>query len=200
MAAAATAAEPVTVVVTRRVRPGREAGYEAWLARLIEGAASLPGYLGTTITRPGPSGPREYTSVFRFASLADLRGFEASELRRRALAEVGDFVEADATWRELTGLELWFTAPPGTVVPQPVRWRMALIMIVVVYVLVLSIGAAVKALLGEAPMPVRLLVTIAAEVFLLTYVLMPRLTRRLARWIYPRPDRPARAAAQRSAA
>jgi antibiotic biosynthesis monooxygenase (ABM) superfamily enzyme len=51
---------------------------------------------------------------------------------------------------------------------------------------VLSIGQAVSLVLGDAPQPVRLLVTIGIEVFLMTYVLMPRLTRWLARWIYPR--------------
>jgi hypothetical protein len=42
--------------------------------------------------------------------------------------------------------------------------------------------------LGAAPQPVRLLATIVIEVFLMTYVLMPRLTRWLARWIYPRKE------------
>src|SRR5688572_11746834 len=98
--------EPVTVVVTRRVKPGREADYEKWLASLIDDAKSLPGYLGTSVQRPGPSGPREYTSIFRFDGVEHLRRFEESDLRRRALAEVGAFVEADATWTELTGLEL----------------------------------------------------------------------------------------------
>ena len=51
----------------------------------------------------------------------------------RALAEVGEYVEADAVWQRLTGLEFWFTPPAGTVVPQPSRWRMALVMIAVVY-------------------------------------------------------------------
>ena len=36
--------EPVTVVITRRVKAGREAQYEAWLARLQAEARSLPGY------------------------------------------------------------------------------------------------------------------------------------------------------------
>ncbi len=177
--------EPVTVVVTRRVKPGREAAYEAWLARLIGDAATLPGYLGTTIQRPPSAGPREYTSVFRFASVAHLRAFETSDLRRRALAEVGDLVLADATWAQLTGLELWFTPPPGTVVPQPVRWRMALLMIAMVFGLVLSLGQAVGLVLGDAPFVLRLFVTITIEVVLMTYVLMPRITRWCARWIYP---------------
>jgi antibiotic biosynthesis monooxygenase (ABM) superfamily enzyme len=114
-----------------------------------------------------------------------LRAFEESEMRRRYLAEVVDYVEADATWQRLTGLEFWFTPPKGTVVPQPTRWRMSLVMIAVVYGLVLSIGRLVRLVLGDAPPALRLLVTIAIEVFFMTYVLMPRLTRWLARWIYP---------------
>ncbi len=66
---------------------------------------------------------------------------------------------------------------------------MALLMIAVVFILVLSIGSAVNAataLLPFAlPYPVRLLLTIVIEVLLMTYWLMPVLTRRLAAWIYP---------------
>ncbi|MCB9600153.1 MAG: antibiotic biosynthesis monooxygenase [Sandaracinus sp.] len=185
MDAQAPDSTPVTVVVTRRVKEGHQDAYEAWLRALLDEAKSLPGYLGTEILRPvGAS--REYTSVFRFASVAHLRAFEASELRRRALASVVPHVEGDPAWRELTGLELFFEPPPGTVVPQPSRFRMALVLVVVVYLLVLSIGSAVAFLLADLPAQARLLLTIALEVFLLTYVLMPRLTRWLARWIYPR--------------
>jgi uncharacterized protein len=177
--------EPVTVVVRRRVRKGKEADYEAWLDRLIKQASDLPGYLGTNVYRPSATGPRDYTSVFRFYSVEHLRGFEESDMRLRALAEVIDFVEGDAVWEKLTGLEFWFTPPPGTIVPLPSRARMAMVMILVVYGLVLSIGTLVAIVLSAAPMPVRLLVTITIEVFLMTYVLMPRLTRWLAWWIYP---------------
>jgi hypothetical protein len=39
--------------------------------------------------------------------------------------------------------------------------------------------------MGGAPQPLRLLVTIIIEVFLMTYVLMPHITRWLAKLIYP---------------
>lgn len=178
--------EPVTVVVTRRVRAGRQAAYEAWLDRLIAGAAALPGFQGARVQRDDVDGAPVYTSVFRFDRVEHLRGFEVSELRRQALVEVADLVEADAVWSRLTGLELWFTPPVGTVVPQPSRLRMAAVMIVVVYGLVLSLGKLVGLVLSDLPAPARLLVTIVVEVLLMTYVLMPRLTRWLARWIYPR--------------
>ncbi len=181
--------EPVTVLIRRRVKPGREADYEAWLHRLQVAARSLPGYLGVTTQRPAAGAAREYLSAVRFATLADLRGFEASELRRQALAEVAPLVDGDALWQELTGLEFWFSAPPGTVVPQPSRPRMALVMIGVVFALVLSIGSVVNAAFAllpvATPYPLRLLVTISLEVVLMTWWLMPWLTRRLAPWIYP---------------
>jgi uncharacterized protein len=181
--------QPVTVVITRRVKAGRERDYEAWLGRLQAEARGLPGYLGVTTQRPAASGPREYVSVIRFATLADLRAFERSDLRARHLSAVANLVEADAVWQELTGLEFWFTPPPGTVVPQPSRPRMALVMIVVVFGLVLSIGTLVNTVAAMLPLPVpyalRLLLTITIEVLLMTYWLMPQITRRLARWIYP---------------
>jgi hypothetical protein len=184
-----TAAEPVTVVITRRVKAGRTADYEAWLQQLQHDARDLPGYLGVTTQRPAPGAPLDYVSVLRFDSLASLQVFERSELRARALAQVNDFVEGDAAWRRLTGLEFWFTPPPGTVVPQPSRARMALVMIAVVFGLVLAIGTLVNAAFAllpfTTPYPLRLLVTITIEVLLMTYWLMPLITRRLARWIYP---------------
>jgi uncharacterized protein len=185
-ATAVQAHHPVTVVVTRRVRPGREADYEDWLRRMFAEAAGLEGYLGANVERPAPDAKvREYTSIFRFDSVENLRAFERSEMRHRYLAEVGEYVEADASWQQLTGLEFWFTPPKGTVVPQPARWRMAMLMIVVVYSLVMSLGQLVGLVLASAPLPLRMLVTIVIEVFFMTYVLMPRLTRLLARWIYP---------------
>lgn len=187
--AAVPAEGPVTVVVTRRVRRGHEAAYEAALAGLQTDSTAFGGYLGATTQRPAAGAPPEYTSVFRFARVADLRAFEASPRRAAFLAEVAPHVEADPAWRELTGLEFWFGPPAGAVVPQPVRWRMALVMVVVVYLLVLTIGGALGVLLAGWPSWLRLLLTIAIEIALLTWWLMPRLTRWLAPWIYPRPAR-----------
>jgi uncharacterized protein len=182
----AIAPKPVTVVVTRRVKAGHEHPYADWLQRLTTEARGLPGYLGTDILQPTSANPHEYTSIFRFDSLQNLRVFEASDMRARYLAEVTPHVEADATWKELTGLEFWFTPPAGTVVPQPSRGRMAVVMVCVVCSLVLVLGQAVNALLAAWPYPLRLLLTITIEVIFMTYWLMPRLTRWLAWWIYPK--------------
>ena len=187
---AAAAAAGVTVVITRRVKAGCTGEYEAWLESFQREARGLPGYLGVTTQRPAPGSAADYVSVLRFQSLAALQAFERSELRARHLAKVVDLVEGDAAWRRMSGLEFWFTPPPGTVVAQPSRARMAVVMIAVVFGLVLGLGTLVNAAFAQLPFPtpypVRLLVTITIEVLLMTCWLMPLLTRRLAGWIYPR--------------
>jgi uncharacterized protein len=180
-----TESQPVTVIIKRQVKPGQEANYEKWLQRFQNDAHSLNGYLGVTTQRPASKSGQPYISVIRFNGLDALHAFETSELRARYLAEVVPYVQADAIWQQMSGLEFWFSPPAGTVVPQPSRFRMALVMIAVVFTLVLSIGSAVGIVLQDWPFPLRLLVTIAIEVFFMTYWLMPRLTRWLAPWIYP---------------
>ena len=178
--------EPVTTVVRRSVRADRTDAYEDWLDRLLQDSADLPGYLGAEVHPPtAGSGDRTYTSVFRFASIAELEAFESSDLRRRYAEEVVDYVEADAVWDRHTGLEVWFDPPPGTVVPQPVRWRMALVLGAVVYVLVLIFGTLAAATIGDVPFPLRLALVIAVEITLMTYLILPWITARLRRWIYP---------------
>ena len=176
--------EPVTIVVRRRVKPGAGTAYEDWLGRLTNDAKSLGGYLGAEFHRPAPGSP-EYVSVFRFATLADLARFENSAIRQKYLAEVAPLVEAEAVWEKMTGLEFWFQPPKGAKIAQPSPHRMALLLTAVVFALVLAINLALGPLMEGWPLALRLLATVTLQVALMTYVIMPRLTRVLAKWIYP---------------
>jgi hypothetical protein len=176
---------PVTIVVRRRVRRGREADYESWLKRLTEGAArGFRGYLGAEFHRPH-GGDDTYRSVFRFDSIENLEAFETSAFRAGMLAEATSMFAADAAWERLTGLEFWFDAPPGTRIPQPSPHRMALVLIGIVSVLVLALTLIVGPVTAGWPLPLRVLLTATIQVGLMTYVIMPRLTPAIARFIYP---------------
>ncbi|MFN6925375.1 MAG: antibiotic biosynthesis monooxygenase [Tabrizicola sp.] len=178
--------KPVTVLVRRRVKPGQEAGYEAWLTRLTEGVArEFPGYLGAEFHRPASPGA-PYRSVFRFDSLEALERFEASDFRARMLTEAEPLFAGDAAWERLTGLEFWFDPPAGTKVPQPSPHRMALVLVAVVFGLVLILNLVLGPLMAGWPLALRVLVTVTIQVGLMTYLIMPRLTPRIARFIYPK--------------
>ena len=184
--ASAPMQEPVTVVVTRRVRPGHESDYEHWLRRINKEATAFAGYLGTEVHPPAPDATlREYTNVFRFDSVPHLKAFEHSEVRQRYLSEVVNYVEADSTWHETAGFEFWFSPPKGTLVARPSRFRMACVTIGVLYVMIMTVGRVLGFYLASLPPALRTLVILALQVMLMTYVVMPRATRAFARWIYP---------------
>jgi antibiotic biosynthesis monooxygenase (ABM) superfamily enzyme len=179
-------AAPVTIVVRRRVKPGRARDYENWLARLTAGVAErFEGYLGAEFHRPSDHAG-EYRSVFRFATLAQLEAFERSEFRAAMLAEGAGLFAADAAWERFTGLEFWFDPPPGTRVPQPSPHRMVLVLVAVVFALVLVLNLTLGPLMAGWPLAARLLLTVTIQVSLMTYVIMPRLTPRIAGFIYPK--------------
>jgi antibiotic biosynthesis monooxygenase (ABM) superfamily enzyme len=178
--------DPVTIIVRRKVKSGREKDYEAWLERLTHGTAEqFKGYLGADFHRPAGAGG-EYRSVFRFDGLSALDAFERSDFRARMLAEAAPFFAADAAWERMTGLEFWFDPPPGTKVPQPSPHRMALVLIAVVFCLVLILNLALGPFMAGWPLPLRVLITVTIQVTLMTYVIMPRLTPLIARFIYPK--------------
>jgi len=85
----------------------------------------------------------------------------------------------------LTGLESWFTLPtrPGAAPPPP--YKMAILTWVTIFPLITVIVVVSAPLLGNLPLVVRLAVTTGVTVPLMTWVVMPRMTRLLHRWLYP---------------
>lgn len=175
----------VTIVVARRVKPGREQDYEAWLEGIRAAAQAYPGYLGTSVVRPAVATQHEYVSVFRFASVATLRRWEASEDRHRWMSRLSDLVESDVGVRKVEGVELWMTSDGTAPASPPSRFRMALLLIAVVYAFILVLSPLARWLMPDVWLELRLFVTLTVEIFLMTYVVMPRLTRWLRPWLYP---------------
>lgn len=66
---------PLTVVVTWRVRKGREREFEAWRHEIAAAALKYPGHMGVNvILRSGAE--REYVVIFRFDTYEHLRAWQ----------------------------------------------------------------------------------------------------------------------------
>jgi len=103
---------------------------------------------------------------------------------------VGELIEADQGLQQLTGLETWFKLP-GSKVPTmkpPPRWKMWLVSMVAVYPLVLAFQVLVVPRMAGLPLPVRALAFPVVLLTLMTFVVMPVVTRVLRRWLGPRQD------------
>jgi uncharacterized protein len=180
---------PVTTTVTRRVKPGHEAAYEAFLAGISGAARAFPGYLGVEVFRPTPGQGGEYRTVYRFDSAAHLRTWLDSVEHATWLARAEPHVAGPMRTQVLVGLEGWFTLPTQPGLPPPPPSKMALVTWVTIFPLITLVVVATAPLLGSLPLVGRLAVTTGVTVPLMTWVVMPRVTRLLHRWLYPDPSR-----------
>ena len=178
-----TAAESVTATVTRRVKAGHEAAYEEFLQGIIAAASRCPGYLGTEVFRPDRAGD-EYRIVYRFVSGDALRRWLDSDEHASWLQRAEPHVAGPMRTQFLTGLETWFTLPaePGLRPPPP--YKMALVTWITIFPLITGLVVALAPLLNGVALVPRLAITTGIAVPVMTWVLMPRVTRALRRWLY----------------
>jgi antibiotic biosynthesis monooxygenase (ABM) superfamily enzyme len=181
----ADAPGPVTTTVTRRIKPGHEADYEAFLAGISSEAQTFPGYLGVEIFRPASAGSGDYRTVYRFDSADHLRAWLDSSQRASWLERAEPHVAGPMRTQVLTGLEGWFTLPTQPGVPPPPRYKMAILTWVTIFPLITLLVVALAPLVEGLPLVARLAVTTGMAVPLMTWVVMPRVTRLVHRWLYP---------------
>lgn len=169
----------VTVVVSRVIKPGREAEYEAWAHDVAQTAARFPGHLGATVFRPR-AGSRLYTFSFRFDTEEHLHAWEHSPERAECLQRAEAFTEHVKVHKE-TGLETWF-ANPDMHLAMPPRWKMVIVTWAVAFPLLQLFVRA----LGATSLPplVRGVVLSLCMVTAMTYLVMPNITKLLRPWLY----------------
>jgi len=176
---------PAIAVVTRRVKPGREQEFEEWVSGILAAANKYPGYLGSEILRPIDPEDNEYQIITRFDHESNLHAWETSEERQGWLRKSRPLLQEEERFNILTGLETWFTLPSRPGEPPPPRYKMAIVTWLGIFPVVTVLFFLLGPWLNLLPTVLRTLVLTAMIVTLMTYVVMPRLTRHFAFWLYP---------------
>jgi uncharacterized protein len=176
---------PVTAVASRRVKPGHEQDFEEWVSGILTVVNTFPGYLGSEVLRPSDPEDDEYRIVFRFDHASNMRAWENSEERQRWLHKARPHLREKEKVHILTGLETWFTLPSKPGAPAPPRYKMAIVTWLAVFPVVAVIFSLFGQWLNLLPTLLRTLVFSAVMVTLMTYVIMPRMTRLFSFWLYP---------------
>ena len=174
---------PVSVVIALRVKSGCEEAFEKLLHDMAADAMNFEGHIGVNVIRPKP-GCGEYTFIYRYNTSAQLKAWLDSEVRAQRLKEVEPLCEGPKEEQQLTGLETWFTLPDKAPMKPPPRHKMALVTLLAVYPIVNLLNAFVIPHLTALHPMIRALVVCIAIVVLMTYMVMPLLTRLLFRWLY----------------
>jgi antibiotic biosynthesis monooxygenase (ABM) superfamily enzyme len=176
---------PVTTVIRQNPRPAEIARYEEWVKKIVPVAQACADHRGVNIIRPHKTG-QAYTIVLHFDTVANLRRWLDSTERQALVEEIRPFLHAEEDIDIKTGLEFWFTPPPAA---RPARPDPQIhVTQSVIFPLTIVVPWLLQPLFGWVPFlgtpGIRHLVIAAVIVGLVVYVIMPRYTRLVSRWLF----------------
>ena len=146
-------------------------------------AKEFPGFKGATTLVPNEGDPNVRYNVWRFHDQATLDAWRNSPERVKLIEEVGNY--ASQYYAEATGLETWFSLPNVGAIVAPPKWKMAIATIFGAYVVNFLEHLVFSQYFDPLPLLEGSLLYIIILVALLTYVVMPSMSRLLRTWLYP---------------
>ena len=173
-----------TIVVSHYVKPDKEAAFEQALKQVIQEAKAYEGYSGIQIVQNKHSAEIEYLLLIRFETEAYYKVWEASGPRNNWFKELEQYILKESKIRYEEGIEFWFSAPQTSTVVPPKKWKMALLTWLVIYPSVLGLSTLAGILLDFAPTYLRIMAVSLTLVPLMTYVIMPQVTKAFAGWLF----------------
>ena len=183
---------PVTVSITRHIDPGHADEMLAWIRAGGALAVRFDGFLGTGWVRSGTDSD-EWHMLYRFADEESLARWEGSSQRRWWLGAAQGLV-GESRLERRTGIEGWFDEPAHTDVqdlrpapPAPPRWKQMVVIWLAFFPLSLFLSWFLGRLVPGLPLLPRVLLSTVLMTPLMTYVVLPRMTRALEWWLHARP-------------
>lgn len=184
----------VSATITQRIDPTCEQAYEELLAGIHAEAKAFGGFVRREVVKSGAGQHLEYTHIIHFDSEANLRRWEHSPQRHKWLSRMSTMAAHTSPLQVLTGLETWFTLSADHAIIPPPRYKMAVVTWLAIFPLITLLSYALSPVADSVPTVVRTLISTLVLVPLMTYVVMPRMTRLFQRWLYVRPGTAASAA------
>ncbi|GAB3990219.1 antibiotic biosynthesis monooxygenase [Spirosoma daeguense] len=175
----------VTTIIIHRPYKNQIPAYENWLKEIVPAAQASPGHRGVNVIRPHGNSD-EYTIVLHFSSETNLRNWLDSDLRKQLINQVRPLLNTDEKIDIKTGLEFWFTPPKSNKTAPSykqflITWSAIFPLSLLIPWLLSPISSAIPFL--SVPF-VKPLLTSLIIVGLMTFVIMPRYVRLVAKWLY----------------
>jgi antibiotic biosynthesis monooxygenase (ABM) superfamily enzyme len=168
--------EPVKIVLQRRARPGSGQAFEAWIRAVLQSAPALEG--SSVIAAEGGS----HFILLRFASQAELDQWQASPEVRELLRSGDEIAREPGAPVVHSGFETWFALPGHASDGPPANWKIAIVTWIALFPQVVLLAYLIP---PHVPFLLNAVLGTVIPVSALTWVVMPRLTWWLRRWLYP---------------
>jgi len=174
--------QPIHVAITRHIKPGCEQEFQTALKEFFARSLTHSGVQGAAMLVPPPgSSSTEYGILRSFANAAERDAFYASPLYLDWKKRVAPFSDGEPEARELHGLEAFFRQDSPSLPPT---WKMAIATYLGVVPVVMFLALTLGRLLQNWNLVLNNIVFNAFVVVLLTWVVMPPITRALQGWLH----------------
>ena len=179
---AGSVGDPVKIILERQVHPGAESAFQRWAERYVAAARRFPNHQGSSVLSTASGG--SHFILLRFASSEALDAWQRSAEATALLREADEVSAAGSSSQVRSGLETWFTLP-GMPAPSkpPANWKMALTTWVALLPMVVALGYIFRPF--RLPVLLEQALSTIIPVVVLTWLVMPALTRLLYGWLYP---------------
>lgn len=178
---AATANDPgVRMVTSYLLKEGGESEHRSVHDDVLAELDNYPGFREREILEAVDGIQSETVVILTFDDASSLRGWLESDERKQLLSRLDPHIEGTYTTNVLGGFAGWFTFDSAT---EPSRWKQALVVLIALFPIALLITFIRSQLWPGAPMILAVFVGNVIGISLLTWVVMPPLTRHLAGWL-----------------
>lgn len=177
------AGSAVTAVMSQRIPAERMDQFRSAEAQIAQAMSAFPGFISLEHSEPVPGVQDDYVISFTFASRVDLDRWLQSAERRQVLELVEPLIEGERTMNVVHGFGGWFVTRDER---PPPRWKQAVAVLIALYPTTLTLGWLQRTLAPDVPWIPGLFVSNVLGIAVLTWVLMPALTKLLDPWLRSR--------------
>ncbi|MEV6316610.1 antibiotic biosynthesis monooxygenase [Streptomyces sp. NPDC051776] len=178
----------VTAVISHDVPPERAEDFERWQEKVLKAQQSFPGFMGSEMFRPVPGIQENWVVAFRYDTREHLDRWLDSGTREKLLKEGSGLFRSFDVRKVGSAFSGWFRFEEGTEKGIPPNWKQAMTVLLALYPTVMVLNLTVGFELDNVGVPAwfGIFVGNICSVALLTWVLMPLVTRAFDRWLAPR--------------
>lgn len=177
---------PVMTIIQVTPMKGKEQQLLAWFNDIASDAARFEGHQGSELFQTMTAGGKEWLSIFTFDTFQHLDAWLHSEIRANHLTAGAALFDEQVRRQQMVGIEFWFEYKdrPQPGLPPP-RWKMALVTGLVIFVLLNTLIAWLSNGLARLHFPLWAikLCSVGLMISLMTWIVMPWVTRILRKWL-----------------
>lgn len=178
---------PVTLVISEIVEPHRIQEYEVWTRGINQAAQQFTGFLGVETIRPRDHAYPEYVVIVRFDNYDHFRIWSQSSTYQDWIGKSRHLVTTRTRQQLPSGMEVWFSLPRNNLQnsQHPAYYKKVILGVLAVYPLILLANSLLGPFTATWHPLLGLLISCVFVSALLTYPVMPWLTKLFDLWLYP---------------